>query len=175
MRETTTKAQAVNNRTTPVLLGVQQSLAQNLARWTYTTSRIVVGFAMSCALCFVFSNCASSPQSGGAAQQDPQTVVRQFTRCLDSNDVDAALALMAHSSGRTYVAIEQYELRDEVARLQRVLAGSSITKISSAESSETKSVLNIEMDYQYNYVVHCVRVGTRWYISSFVKPSAQQD
>ncbi len=134
------------------------------------------------ALCAVLScalmSCGSSAGSENASQRDARATIIRFKADLDSNLVDDAMELMAHPDGRSYLAVERYELRDEISRLQRVLAHAQLTKLDRVDGSDLSSSTDahctyiVEFDYQYRYRVECVRVGQRWFVSSLIGTSA---
>ncbi|MBU3741312.1 MAG: hypothetical protein FGM24_03390 [Candidatus Kapabacteria bacterium] len=61
------------------------------------------------------------------SQRSAAGVVHLFKAELDSNNMAAATELIIHSSGRKLLAIEKYEMRDELARWRRLLVQKPIT------------------------------------------------
>lgn len=138
-----------------------------------STAIVLAMLLLSCSLALGVLACSSAKEPQPLSQQDPRSTLILFAQRLDSNDVQGAIALMAHPSGRLYVIVEQYDLRDEIARLQRVLGSSHLTLITSTAQSEQNATLNAEFDYTSHYRVDCVRVDGKWYISAFSPASAQ--
>lgn len=61
------------------------------------------------------------------SQRTSVGVVHLFRAELDSNNTAAATELIIHGSGRKLLAIEKYDMRDEMARWQRLLSTKPIT------------------------------------------------
>ncbi len=122
----------------------------------------------------LFQACGSTNLNTPLSQTTPSGTVLLFKQRLDSNDVNNAARLMAHPSGRTFLAVELYEIRDEVARLQRVFTKSRLTDIKSSECSEQQCRLIVEFDYNNKYSVQTARIGDRWFITA-IGDSTQQD
>jgi hypothetical protein len=61
------------------------------------------------------------------SQRTSAGVVHLFKAELDSSNTAAATELVIHGSGRKLLAIEKYDMRDEMARWQRLLATKPIT------------------------------------------------
>jgi hypothetical protein len=96
-----------------------------------------------------------------------QNVVRAWKSQLDSGNVPQAIALMAHPSGRRYVAVEAYELRDDISRWQRVLRGAVLSDMLVEIESDSICRLLVEMDYHDMYLAQTRRIDSLWYLTSF--------
>jgi hypothetical protein len=96
-----------------------------------------------------------------------QNVVRAWKSQLDSGNVPQAIALMAHPSGRRYVAVEAYELRDDISRWQRVLHGAVLSDMLVEIESDSICRLLVEMDYHDMYLAQTRRIDSLWYLTSF--------
>jgi hypothetical protein len=88
---------------------------------------------------------------------------------LDSSRINDAISFMAHPSGRRYVAVESYELRDDVTRWQRILHGAVVSDIVTEVESDSACRLLVEIDYHDMYLVSTMRIANSWYITS-VRP-----
>ncbi len=134
-----------------------------------------MGLLVTSAVVFI-TDCGSAPVKPNMLQLSPRATVIQFTMCLDTNNIDGALDYMAHPSGRLYVVLEKYEMRDEIARLQRVLGNATINKIGEVDRHEDHCTVMVEYNYYYHYNAFCIKIGDRWYITSFRedKPGSTQ-
>ena len=121
------------------------------------------------------SSCGSSSQVPLLSQSTPRGAFLLFKNSLDSNDIGGATRLMAHPSGRTFLAIEQYEMRDEVARLQRVLNKAQVTAISPAECVEQNCRMVVEFDYSNKINIQTSRIGDRWFITAIGESLSHDD
>ena len=63
------------------------------------------------------------------SQRSSPGVVYLFKAELDSNNTAAATELVIHPSGRKLLAVEKYDLRDELARWRRLLLDKPITAV----------------------------------------------
>lgn len=63
------------------------------------------------------------------SQRSSAGVVYLFKAELDSNNTAAATELVIHPSGRKLLAVEKYDMRDELARWQRLLLNKPITGV----------------------------------------------
>jgi hypothetical protein len=120
---------------------------------------IVVVSVLSCSSTTILTTDTNS-------QRTPYLTILSFKSALDSNAVNKAMLLMAHSSGRNYLAVESYELRDEVAHVQRLLAERKITKCSNDNCGENVCTLIIEFDYSKTFSIHTARINGLWYITN---------
>lgn len=87
-----------------------------------------------------------------------------FKMELDSNNIDGALRCMAHPSGRPLMAIERRDISEDVARYQRLFAGTSITKLTESVQSESQRELRVEFDYIKRVTVSTQRISGEWFI-----------
>jgi len=101
------------------------------------------------------------------SQRSPQGVVHLFKDALDSGNVQAATDLMVHPSGRRLLAVERYEIRDDVERWRRLMADKPITKTRSATLSATSNHVDVTLDYIRQFVFTTVRLeDSSWYVAS---------
>lgn len=100
-------------------------------------------------------------------QKSPVGTVFLFKTKLDSNKVPDASELFIRSTGEQYIAIEKYELSDEISRLKRLISHKEITGYQADTLSE--SDCNVKMNFDYNRKVLFItkKLKDDWYIVSF--------
>ncbi len=117
--------------------------------------------------CGLIVSCGTGSRESVRPRVASQAVVREWKADLDSGKVPHAIARMAHPSGRRYVAVEAYELRDDVARWQRILRGAILSDMIVEIESDSVCRLLVEMDYHDMYLAQTRRVDSTWYLTSF--------
>ena len=120
------------------------------------------------ALCISVVGCGSSNIAPvpSFTQNSPQGAVRLFKKELDSNNIKAATKIMAHPSGRLYLAVETYELYDDVARLQRLVAQKAVTAVTRKQNSDTVCSVNLEVGYIKTLSLTTTNIAGSWYITA---------
>lgn len=99
------------------------------------------------------------------SQRSSAGVVYLFKAELDSNNTAAATELVVHASGRKLLAVEKFEMRDEMARWQRLLMNKPIT----GHVIDTVDVSTHVVDATFDRIRH-VRFNTKkiddaWFIT----------
>ena len=117
--------------------------------------------------CGLIVSCGTGSRESVRPRVASQAVVLEWKADLDSGKVPHAIARMAHPSGRRYVAVEAYELRDDVARWQRILRGAILSDMIVEIESDSVCRLLVEMDYHDMYLAQTRRVDSTWYLTSF--------
>lgn len=117
--------------------------------------------------CFTLAACGSSTRNAVQPRFASENVVRVWKSELDSGNVPQAISFMAHPSGRRYVAVEAYELRDDVARWQRILHRAILSDIIVEIETDSSCRLLVEMDYHDMYLAQTHRIDSSWYLTSF--------
>ena len=107
-------------------------------------------------------------------QRSSQGVVYLFKEELDSNNVPAATELMVHASGRRLLALERYEIKDDVERWRRMMSAKPITDMRADTLSATNHRVHVTMDYIKHFVFSAVRLDEAWYIASVQPVSVQR-
>lgn len=92
--------------------------------------------------------------------------VMLFKAELDNNNIAAATRILARDSGVPYLAIEKYEMQNEIARLGRRLANRDITALSVDTLSTEKYKLHTEFSWIKEVTFTTVRMDGLWYIVS---------
>lgn len=99
-------------------------------------------------------------------QMTARGTIMLFKAELDNNNIAAATRILAKDSGVAYLAIEKYELQNEIARLGRRLAKRDITALSIDTVSTGKYKLHTEFSWIKEVTFTTVRMDGLWYIVS---------
>lgn len=99
------------------------------------------------------------------SQRSAPGVVYLFKAELDSANTTAATELMLHTSGRRLLAVEKYEMADDLARWQRILKGKPITSHVVDTLSPTMQNVTATFDYLRAVSFATVMVDDAWYIT----------
>lgn len=102
-------------------------------------------------------------------QETPLGAVYLFKTELDSNNIPAATQILANPQGVKYLAIEQYEMYDEIARINRLIALKPITsyKLDTLEDNSYK--IDVEFDYLQNMGFRTRKIDDYWYIVAYIE------
>lgn len=107
-----------------------------------------------------------APQLPDLDQMTARGTVMLFKAELDNNNIAAATRILARDSGVPYLAIEKYEMQNEIARLGRRLANRAITALSIDTLSTEKYKLHTEFSWIKEVTFTTVRMDGLWYIIS---------
>ena len=100
-------------------------------------------------------------------QNTPIGAIYLFKTELDSNNIPAATQIIAHPSGQQLLALEKYELYDEVERLGRLVRSRQITNVKADSLSERLYKINLELDYNKLMYFTTAKIDDYWYIVSY--------
>jgi len=101
------------------------------------------------------------------SQRTPIGTVLLFKTELDSNNIPAATRILAKSDGKQFLAVQKYELYDEVARLQRLISNKKITSVISDSLTESSYKIKVELDYLKSISFTTSRINDFWYIVDY--------
>lgn len=106
------------------------------------------------------------PQLPDANQTTPYGMLLLFKAELDSNNVAAATRILAKTPQTPYLAIEKYELRNEIARFGRRIAHWDITSL----AVDTLSPVSLRLHTEFNYIKEVTfttaKMNDLWFIVS---------
>ncbi len=125
---------------------------------------ILLFFLCSCELIVIGTK---QKESIDISQNNPLGAVILFKTELDSNNVQAAAQVLASPSGKKYLAIEKYDLYDEVHRIMRVIGNKSITSVKSDTTSAGSLKINLEFNYLNRLTFTTYKINNNWYIISY--------
>ncbi len=122
---------------------------------------------------FLLSSCELITLGGGSLRQrlpdldqnSAQGVVYLFKTELDSNNVYAALHVLS-SDDRPLLAIEKYDMQEEIARMGRMIAGKKITYMKIDTLSEVKHRIKTEFNYTKELTFTTVKIEDAWFIAA---------
>ncbi|TAE30295.1 MAG: hypothetical protein EAZ92_04820 [Candidatus Kapaibacterium sp.] len=98
-------------------------------------------------------------------QESPQGVVLLFKAEIDSNNVQAAIKVMASDDERPLLAIEKLDMQEEIARLGRIITKRDITAQRVDTLSPVRQRLRTEFGYLKELTFMTVRIDSLWFIS----------
>lgn len=107
------------------------------------------------------------------SQRSSVGVVYLFKAELDSGNADAATDLLAHPSGRMLLAMERYDLTEDVRRLQRLMANKEITSTKTDTLSAVAHNVSVQIDYIRTMTFGTTRLKDAWFITRWPTISAQ--
>lgn len=100
-------------------------------------------------------------------QKSPVGTVYLFKNELDSNNYSGAVQLLVKPNGQQYLAIEKYELYDELARLGRVINKKPVTQVRTDSLNINSYRVNVELDYIRTISFTTQKINDNWYISNY--------
>lgn len=99
-------------------------------------------------------------------QESPVGVVFLWKAELDSNNLTAVTELMRHPSGRQYLALERYELADDIRHWYNIIGGKPITSTVIDTVSAEQHVIHAKIDYIKDVTFSTVKVEEDgWFVS----------
>lgn len=104
------------------------------------------------------------------SQRSAAGVVHLFKAELDSGNTTAATELMVNASGRPLLAVEKYELADDLVRWKSVMAGQPIsdTRVDTIRTDAHDVV--ITLDYIRSMYFSTLRRDGVWWITKVSDP-----
>lgn len=132
-------------------------------------------FTCITAAALVLSGCELFVIGGGTRQEVVEIsqrssvgVVYLFKAELDSNNTAAATELVVHATGRKLLAVEKFEMRDEMARWQRLLVNKPITGHVIDTVDATTHVVDATFDRIRHVRFSTKRIDDAWFITRVV-------
>ena len=99
-------------------------------------------------------------------QQSALGVVYLWKAELDSNNLTAVTELMRHPTGRQFLAVERYDLADDLDRWRVIMGGKPITSTAVDTLSDNSHTVRAKVDYIRDVTFHTVRQDADWYVTS---------
>lgn len=99
------------------------------------------------------------------SQRTSAGVVHVFKAEIDSGNTTAATELMVGTSGRPLLAVEKYEMADDLVRWRSVMAGISISETRVDTVSESVHDVTITLDYIRKMQFGTLRKDGQWWIT----------
>jgi hypothetical protein len=90
-----------------------------------------------------------------------------FKTELDSGNAPAAVRLLATPDGKFFLAIQRYEMIDEIERLGRMIGDKplTLTKIDTLSGGSIK--VSLEFDYLWEYTFSTEKIDKNWFIDNY--------
>ncbi len=132
-------------------------------------SAIIVGISTtllcltSCAV-FKIGSSNNGPLPIERSQRSSESVIHLWKAELDSNNTRAAAELMVHTTGRPLLALEKYELADDLQRWRKVISFPITSSIIDTLSSSQHNV-SIVLNYYRKLHFSTQKVQDLWFIS----------
>lgn len=130
---------------------------------------VVACLATSCEL-FVVGTPTRSRVVIERSQRSSPGVVHLFKAELDSGNTTAATELMVSSTGRPLLAVEKYELADDLNRWKSVMAGIPISDTRVDTVSQDMHDVTITLDYIRKMKFGTISRDGVWWITRVVDP-----
>ncbi|MFN6135116.1 MAG: hypothetical protein ACK475_02415 [Bacteroidota bacterium] len=99
------------------------------------------------------------------SQRSSAGVVHVFKAEIDSGNTTAATELMVGPTGRPLLAVEKYELADDLVRWRAVMAGVAISETRVDTVSESVHDVTITLDYIRKMQFGTLRKDGQWWIT----------
>lgn len=94
-------------------------------------------------------------------------VVYLFKTELDSNNSRGATNILVQPDGKFYLAIDRYDMFDEMERMMRIIGSKTITNISADTLSNSNQSIKVEFDYLTNVSFNAQKIKNYWYITQY--------
>ncbi|MFN5309316.1 MAG: hypothetical protein ACK5C0_07660 [Candidatus Kapaibacterium sp.] len=88
-----------------------------------------------------------------------------FKAELDSINARAAAGLLVRPTGDPILALERYEMEDDIARMGRILYGMPITRVKTDTLTANSHRLLCEFNYMKNISFSAIRIRNKWFIT----------
>lgn len=109
----------------------------------------------------------NAPRFYDLNQKTPVGLILLFKIDLDSNNIPAASQLIAHQEGSRLLAIEKYDMYDDIWLLQRIIQFKDITKIQLDTLSKVMQRIEIEFNYTRCVTFKTKQIQDYWYIVGY--------
>ena len=128
---------------------------------------IVCAFALVATGCelFVVGSAQRRQRQIERSQRTAPGVVHLFKAELDSGNTTAATELLRNPSGGALLAIEKFELADDLVRWKTVMAGKAVTETTVDTVSAAAHNVRIAVDYIRVMQFTTIRSNDLWWIT----------
>jgi hypothetical protein len=103
------------------------------------------------------------------SQRSAVGVVHLFKAELDTGNITAATELMRNEDGKPFLALEKYEMQEEVARWMNRLDGKTITGTSTDTVNASSMVVHATLNHIMVIDVATLRIDSVWYITRLMR------
>ncbi len=99
-------------------------------------------------------------------QQSAEGVVYLWKAELDTNNLTAVTELMRHPTGRKFLALERYELADDLERWRVIMAGKPITSSAVDTLSASSHTVRAKVDYIRDVTFSTILQDGKWFVTN---------
>lgn len=100
------------------------------------------------------------------SQKSSIGAVLLFKAELDSNNTAAATEILAGKDGTKLLAVEKYEMSDEIARISRIITRKPITRMKTDTLAPDSHRILLELDYLKHITFSTAKIKSQWYITA---------
>lgn len=137
-----------------------------IANKIYSALVLTIGVVAFSCEAFVIGQNASGQAPVERSQKTSVGVAYLFKAELDSNNSNAATDLMLHVSGRKLLAVEKYDLADDLERWKNVMNQKAVTEYKIDTVSADVHVVTLTIEFIRNVNIGTKYDGSAWYITS---------
>lgn len=102
------------------------------------------------------------------SQRTSAGVVHVFKAEIDSGNTTAATELMVNTTGKPLLAVEKYELADDLVRWRSVMAGVPISETQVDTLTDASHEVTITLDYIRKMRFETLRKDGSWWITKIL-------
>ncbi|MFP4529435.1 MAG: hypothetical protein ACLFQX_12885 [Candidatus Kapaibacterium sp.] len=130
--------------------------------------------AIFISMAFIFAGCELFVI--GTPHKEPAPEINQnsalgaiylFKAGLDSNNIRAATEIFANSDGSPVLAVEKYEMFDELDRMRRLIGSKPVTLVKTDSITRTTYDIRMEFDYLRTVLFTASKISDNWYIIGY--------
>ncbi|HLP28051.1 MAG TPA: hypothetical protein VK147_05370 [Candidatus Didemnitutus sp.] len=133
------------------------------------TIALTIGLVTSLALAgcelFVVGGGSRKPQQIERSQRTAPGVVHLFKAEVDSGNTTAATELMLNTNGRPLLAVEKFELSDDLQRWKTIMAQKPISETTVDTLSDSTHSVRITLDYVRTMQFSTLRKQGLWWVT----------
>jgi len=102
-----------------------------------------------------------------ATQKTAVGAVWLFKAELDSNNINGAMKVLASPQGRLMLAIEKYEMYEEISRFRNIMGNHSFSSFKTDTITDDWLSIKVEADNQKHFKFLTFKVNNLWYVTEF--------
>lgn len=100
-------------------------------------------------------------------QKSAKGVAFLFLTELDSNNSKAATVLLAKPDGKLMLAIDKYDLYEEMSRLSNLFSDVNITNVRADTISDSSQRISLELNYIRTLILSTRKIKNNWFITDY--------
>ncbi|MGA2297412.1 MAG: hypothetical protein ABSG15_07695, partial [FCB group bacterium] len=107
------------------------------------------------------------PKLQEVSQRSPIGVVLLLKTALDSNNVYAAVQVLASPTGTHYSGDEKVDLLDDLTRFGRLVSQKPVTGYAKDSLTENNYEIYLQLDYYKVFSFNTLKIKDRWYVTDY--------